>query len=151
MDTNRLKTLRDASPIAAQVLDAVATQDPDSNWTTVDEVESELQEQNPEVTRLEILTVFKQLAAADFGEYVVGRRGYPTRFVWRIPMSELHRTKASGAFEKESYLKSADSSESLEHSFNLRANLVIHFRLPVDISKSEASRLADFINTLPFK
>jgi hypothetical protein len=36
------------------------------------------------------------------------------------------------------------------HTFQLRSNLTVSFRLPSDLRPTEAGRLADFIRTLPF-
>jgi hypothetical protein len=51
--------------------------------------------------------------------------------------------------------EAASSSEPqneglLEHPYRLRKNLDLRLRLPSDLTKAEAARLAAFVQTLPF-
>jgi hypothetical protein len=45
---------------------------------------------------------------------------------------------------------SSDGAHELTHTFRLRPDLPVSFVLPIDLTTSEAARLADFIKTLPF-
>ncbi len=40
--------------------------------------------------------------------------------------------------------------EVLRHNYNLRPDFQVTIPLPVDLTHSEAARLADFVRTLPF-
>ncbi|MGH9344687.1 MAG: hypothetical protein ACRD19_13120, partial [Terriglobia bacterium] len=53
--------------------------------------------------------------------------------------------------EEERELAGKFSEEEVEiYAFPLRPNLKVELELPIDLSFMEASRLADFIKTLPF-
>lgn len=46
--------------------------------------------------------------------------------------------------------ESAHGRPMLKHIYRLRGDYVVKLRLPMDLTPSEATRLADFIKTLPF-
>jgi hypothetical protein len=50
--------------------------------------------------------------------------------------------------EEEIY--SSTDDETIEHEYTLRPDVKIALALPADLTRREAKRLADFINTLPF-
>ena len=151
MHKDRLKSLRNSSPDAALILDLLAEEPADSDYTTVDEIENSAETQGEIGMRHHIISVFKELDAAGCGDYIVGRRTYPTRFEWQISPSALSDSGVTSAYEEESYAETELSKSQLQHTFNLRPDFAVTFQLPVDISPSEAARLSDFINTIPFK
>ncbi len=70
-----------------------------------------------------------------------------SHFLDRLERDETPVRKADmiSAFRE---LEEADF-ESLEHALNLRSDFCVELVLPVDLSNSEAERLAAFVKTLP--
>jgi hypothetical protein len=110
-----------------------------------------------------LIWFFRALDAAEFGWFIVGRRGKETRFKWRYAPTTIlqmiqeraaEKTEHSDtAAEKEGapFASAADPAniEMLEHSFRLRGDLLIKLSLPASFTKAEAGRLAMFVNSLP--
>jgi len=91
------------------------------------------------------------LEDADCGQYVEGRRGYESRFVWKIKtLGVAGAAKGQGSVEQTQLEDSEDDYDMLEHNFVLRPDLPISFELPDDLTTVEATRLAAFIQALPF-
>jgi hypothetical protein len=70
-----------------------------------------------------------------------------------IGMSWLHRASVARATATIRPLAGEPDEPCdtlLEHQFRLRRDVRVSFRLPADFNSAEASRLADFIKTLPF-
>jgi hypothetical protein len=86
------------------------------------------------------------LAALHAGWFRAGRRGWPTRFEFRVSSAEL-RGLASG---KIVVVAAEEPTKMLEHKFRGRPDLEITVELPSDLTKREASRVIEFPKTLPF-
>lgn len=108
------------------------------------------------VPRGAVVDFFKALDAKGFGQFVVGRRGRSSRFVFSsvsmkaIASYACQHDETAGDAEEEAAGGACESGELLSHTFNLRPGLSIDFCLPADLKKNEADRLARFIHTLPF-
>jgi hypothetical protein len=99
------------------------------------------------------------------GEYVPGRHGHPSRFVWNKEYGSLSICRAAFGEElspaqellsededmtyEEEQIKSEE--ELLYHHFNLRVDYQLEFTLPVDLTICEAERLSAFIKCLPLE
>lgn len=125
--------------------------------TKVEELESALSMTNLPYRRQDITSFLKELGKTDAGTYVVGRRGFPTRFEWDLAPNEIGRV-AQGRIDSEVDSTSDESNGSareamnadvLEHKFNLRRDFTVILRLPSDLTDAEAIRLSDFVKTLP--
>src|SRR5690606_27511620 len=103
---------------------------------------------------------FKQLAEANCGEFVVGRKGHSSRFEWGVGLVSVGRV-ASGQLNQVERLADVELSRELDdgadaepdelnHRFKLRPDFEVDLRLPRDLTTAEAGRLADFARTLPF-
>jgi hypothetical protein len=128
------------------------------------EIETELkvvENQLPEITKLlhakslEWLSFFRRLEDASCGTLKLGRRKFPTRFIWQDPPLEVARSSLSipgdeslEAIESLSKLPSMKAVEA-SYSFPLRQDTIVQIRIPSDVSADELSRLADFIKLLP--
>ncbi|MGH7917678.1 MAG: hypothetical protein ACREQE_09430 [Candidatus Binataceae bacterium] len=108
------------------------------------------------VTRGELIQVFQELAQIGCGAFIVGRKGRSTRFHWSIALTSVGRVAAGeevpleAISEEERELAKLPEEEVETYAFPLRPNLKVELELPIDLSFMEASRLADFIKTLPF-
>lgn len=83
---------------------------------------------------------------AGYGTFIVGRRGYPTRFRWTGPPRSL----PSAAAEPEEQVAEADIPEDYRtHTLELRPDEHVTLHLPSDLTWREAERLAHFVRALP--
>jgi hypothetical protein len=121
------------------------------------ETDAEVVEQGTGVEYLKVVAVLKELEKAGCGKFMVGRRKHKSRMRWDVDATAL-RSVATGEADDlpaiEHDLPLTDASEEsglLIHSYNLRPGLTVALSLPVDLSRSEAERLAKFIESLPFE
>ncbi len=157
IDLPLLRSLYASSSVARSALDTFATRSNKSAETTVERLLALVAETNSSVKRQDVVEFFKQLQKTNCGKFVIGRRTSPSRFLWDVSLVDVGlaaQGKRSGA-ELSGPLAVGQVEESEEltftHSFQLRLNQRVEFRLPNDLSPSEAARLADFVKTLPIE
>lgn len=110
----------------------------------------------------------KSLADIGCGTFVTGRRGRPTRIEWAdcgaIPIAKTFLFGSSHGPQEVSdreipevtpeALNPPETSSKADafhrHTFLLRPGLSVRIELPLDLSKEEANRLAEFIRAIPF-
>ena len=123
--------------------------------TSVDRALTNLGNEGHEFSRSQLLEVFRELESCGCGTFVVGRRGWPSRFDWLTSMVDVGRA-AGGATIEIQPLDSSDpettenSIDWLTHTFHLRPGVEITFELPMDFTPDEAGRVSSFVQTLPF-
>lgn len=111
------------------------------------------------IERRRIIEFFRLLERARCGKYIEGRLGHPSRFSWDVGLVSVG--SASRGDVKVVDGKPDDEMDEAEepstnrptlmlHRFNLRSDLELSIELPTDLTISEASRLADYVRTLPF-
>jgi hypothetical protein len=152
LDSNRvemLQALYKASESAAKILSNFATRKRDRKVVEVGRLEEIL----PDLTRGEIVDVFKKLAEFGCGSFLVGRRGAASRFVWDVSLRSVGKA-AMGQGTVEAVSEETDEEDgpmpSIRHEFSLRPDFRVQIELPANLTAREAARLADFIRTLPF-
>lgn len=106
-------------------------------------------------SRSDVVGLFRALEEVGCGQFVIGRRGSPTRFVWSHSMISVGRAATGEGSEVEGLSEdspdsAAASVETLCHSFHLRPGLTVEFELPSDLSVDEAWRLSSFVAALSF-
>ncbi len=149
---DNLRALYKANSAAAKILDHFAGRQRDRNVTEVDRLEQLL----PNVSRAEIIDVFKRLDDLGFGQFLVGRRGAASRFVWTVSLISVGKA-ATGQGTVEAVVDDDDEARpatpprTIAHEYRLRPTFTVQISLPEDLSAREASRIADFIRTLPFE
>jgi len=108
-----------------------------------------------DVSRGQVIDAFRRLEDLAAGQFVAGRRGWPSRFVWSVGMVSVGKTAAGEAEEieqlPEEQVEEETGRELLAHTFHLRTDLQVTFELPPDLTPNEADRLASFIKTLPIE
>ena len=117
--------------------------------TLVEDIKKALKLSNGEANELA-----KGIAEAKIGLRIVGRHGSKTRIAWLYSLKSVaHVARGSSAVLEplESGFTPGESSGHLTHAFRLRPNYEVKLALPRDLTKVEASRLAAFIQTLPFE
>lgn len=113
------------------------------------------------LTKKEAFDFFKKLESLGCGKVRLGRRGAKTRICWK-PYGAIAVARAFQGIGvvgvAESFGAQADDLPKTpgtavgmyRHQFLLRQGLEVSFLLPLDITKDEATRLAEFIKSLPF-
>ena len=127
------------------------------------------------LTRAQVIDLFKKLAEAGAGEFKTGRRGMQTRIEWAYNVSDIGKfvsgdvTDVKPLYETEEPTeRKGPKSEDVKkhpgrprgsknkvhaatntHTYLLRDDYRLHFRLPKDFSTAEAKRLAEFVQSLP--
>jgi hypothetical protein len=91
---------------------------------------------------------FRDLQTAGFGRLLVGRKGMWTRFEWP---GEMLRQFATMLPPKKQPTGATDGPTLVKHSFSLRPNVTVELKLPSDLTRTEATRLARFVEALSFE
>lgn len=156
MEVEALKSAYESNQAVQAICDQMAGRDKNQTETKLHRMLKHLENDGFDFKRGGVIGAFRTLEAAGCGKYVEGRHGWPSRFVWET--KSLHVSSIAKGQEPLPRDGSADSDdggvsedvEFIEHSFVLRLDLPVSFDLPADLSENEASRLAAFIQTLPF-
>ena len=113
--------------------------------------------------RVDAIIVAQEMEKIGVGKFVIGRRGASTRLEWRFrsdsvgqvargDIDELVSLASEDEAGEESTINETSASAGyIVHSFRLRPEESVSFKLPSDLSQMEASRLSDFIKSLPFE
>jgi hypothetical protein len=159
LNMGALRELYGTDKTARALFDNLAKRVYNSREQSVDQLERCLEKDDVEVSRRDITHLLKELQRAGCGEYIVGRKGHPSRFRWYVETVDIGRRAAGipsdighgspngGQVDGDS----PASSDEFTHRFQLRPDLLVSLRLPADLTTPEAARLADFIKTLPFE
>ncbi|WP_394829267.1 hypothetical protein [Pendulispora albinea] len=153
----KLRKLYREDPAARSLLDYLAGKSPNGRLTTtVDELLLEIQRAPGGVSRAQLTEVLRELDMIGCGQYIVGRHGHPSRFLWSVEMVSVgaaaarKRDEIIALTEDTSDEDDRDEGKSMKrHVYNLRHELAVELQLPSDLTPAEASRLAKFIETLP--
>jgi hypothetical protein len=155
IDLKALRNLYQSDKVARAFLDYAARRQRNAVETPVDRVRMNLRHEGCAASRKDTIELFRKLADIGCGEFVVGRRGRESRFLWSVGLVSVGRA-ASGESEEIERITEDDSSDdetsdTLTHRFHLRPDNTVEFDLPTNLTESEANRLADYIRTLPFR
>jgi hypothetical protein len=116
---------------------------PDTMSLSVDDLTKTLRAEKHVVERYELVALFKEYAGKNMGTFYSGRRGHPTRLVWRRKPRDL------GAAAPEGAISAAQTGRMLEHPLPIRPGLSVRLTLPEDLTAAEANRVATFVQSLP--
>ena len=153
-----------SSDVASTILDDFGARANNVRVTKVAALEARLRRTGHKIPRREIVPVLKQLAEAGCGRFVLGRGEQPTRLKWSVSSISVGKVASGEEIEVDWFDEGqlsieemldddsdADSLvEMLQHSYRIRPDLEIKLALPEDLTSVEASRLAEFVRTLPF-
>jgi hypothetical protein len=146
-DVERLKSFYKNNADFRAVLDFINSREITKGWYEVSVLTEQMKTKVVGIKRSEIIRALKMLETLRCGWFKTGRRGWPTRFEFRVSPTQLQGL-ATGTIS----LSPAAIApvKMLEHRFRLRPDLEISFELPDDLSKREVLRVAEFLKTLPF-
>jgi hypothetical protein len=86
-----LRQLYKQSPIAKAFLEHAARRERDQSETKVDRILVLLRAEGHEFRRREIIDLFRKLQDQGLGQFVEGRRGWASRFVWSTGLTSVGR------------------------------------------------------------
>ncbi len=150
----KLRGLYSRNKPARALLDHFAKRKNAMRQTSVDRLLAVLGDDGAEMSRGDLIEVLRELEAVGCGTFRIGRRGWPSRFEWRLDLVSVGQAAAGERKEIENITDEAVEEEAEEqvfpHVFQLRPGQQVRLELPRDLTSREAVRLADFIKTLPF-
>lgn len=90
----RLRDLYAASPVARAFFDHTAKRERDQSETKVDRILVLLKSDGYHFKRREIIELFRKLQEQGCGQFIEGRRGWPSRFVWSVGLTSVGKAAA---------------------------------------------------------
>lgn len=138
------------------ICDHMASRSKNQNETALHRIIYYFEQEGVDFKRSDLIAAFRLLESSECGKYIEGRHGWKSRFVWSVK-SKLVAGAAQGTETKAALVAEEDSDEELfkdemlEHSYILRPNLTVTLDLPADLTRSEAKRLSQFIDSLSFE
>lgn len=153
-----LQNLYQESGLSRAFFDILARRKNDARITKVDRMLGLLLNDGVHVSRLDVVRLMQKLGEMGLGRFVLGRHSKPSRFEWQASALEVARVASGESNEidlsaptpvSEDAQDDAVEDDVLEHRFHLRPDFNLTIELPVNLSPSEAERLAAFIKTLP--
>ena len=126
--------------------------------TELAKIEDLLMKNHKDVSRRDVVAIFRTMEEFGAGEFIPGRRGHPSRFRWdvdSINLIALEQPKplppsVPAPMQESKPIDFLTPTVLINHRYQLRADLIISIQLPSDIITSEARRLNLFISSLPF-
>jgi hypothetical protein len=166
VDISALKSLYLENKTNSIAFNIFKSRDKDSKETKLDRLEELIRNEGGAPSRVDVVALMKGLQQAGCGRFIVGRRGAPSRFEWTVSLRSVGLAATSGSdrvdqmevdAEERDAADATDSraefdcgTASITHSFVLRRDYRVSLTLPVDLTSREATRLAEFLQTLPF-
>jgi len=149
-----LRSLYRDQGAARTVLDHIANRARNLRKITVDRILTSISTEGKELSRGDVISVFRELENCGCGTFITGRKGHPSRFEWRVQMTSVGRVAAGESEQIEEVapdeMSEEESGSLVMHTYRLRPDVPITLELPIDLTPQEASRIARFIETLPF-
>lgn len=93
-NVDALRQLYQESAVAKAFFDLIGHRERGQSETKVDRIRYLLKGQGQEFHRHEIIELFRKLEEQGCGQFVQGRRGWPSRFVWSAGMTSIGRAAA---------------------------------------------------------
>jgi hypothetical protein len=132
-----LRQLYRENSVAKAFFDHAAKRERDQSETKVDRIIVLLRADGHEFRRREIIDLFRTMQQEGLGQFVEGRRGWPSRFVWKAKMTSVGRA-AIGEPQIIQYISPEDST--------------VEAKNPTDSTNGQSStgdaNLEDFVSDL---
>jgi hypothetical protein len=153
-NSERLKQLYESNRGARAIFDQFAAMG-DEAGTTVEGLRDVLAAAGSACSRRDVIAVFKKLQQMGVGFFIVGRRTQPSRFAAaaNLSLADIGRgARGQKAPDRAPGPAPADSRPGgvITHRFVLRPDFLLNVELPSDLTRTEATRVAEFIKALPF-
>lgn len=167
-----LRGLYQRNHVMRAVVDALEALRASEDETEVTKLVPLVNKGKVEIVYNEVVGALRDLEKRTCGRFIVGRKGGKSRMKWRVDTKRL-RAALSGELDELPVLDmledvdmtdahrvassppprlvAPDGEELVTHTFNLRRDFPVQFELPSSLTRSEAERLAKFIESLPFE
>jgi hypothetical protein len=155
MDTERLQNAYRNDLAVKAVCDEMASRERNQSETKLRRIMARLKNDGVNVPKRDVIGAFRTLEECDCGQYVVGRHGWPSRFVWAVGSLGVCQTAQGITTDIEPLPEANDEDEteaeidSVTHVLRLREEFDVELQLPTDLTDKEASRIAAFVSALP--
>jgi len=107
-----LRQLYQQNPVARAFFDHAAKRERDQSETKVDRIMVRLRAEGHVFQRRDIIALFRKLQEHGCGQFVEGRRGWPSRFVWSSGLISVGRAAAG---DSQPIARISTESNTLEH------------------------------------
>lgn len=148
-------TLENSEPVASAIFDYLATRQRHTSALTVDRAVKAV----PGTTKSEMISVFRELEKIGLGVLLLGRKGGKTRLSWSVAPTDIEKARTGeldpiplSVDDSDEFDEDEDENEEglITHTYRLRKDLLISIKLPEDLTDKEASRLGQWLATVPF-
>ena len=155
MNSDALRNAYNTNEIVRQICDEMAERDRNQAETKLKRILARLQSSGTNVRKHEAIAAFRILEEFGCGQYVEGRHGWPSRFVWSVGSKSACQI-AKGMETTVETLPETNEDEEFEaevntitHLLQLRSDFALELQLPTDLTQREAVRIASFVAALP--
>jgi hypothetical protein len=111
---------------------------PNQKLITVDELLGSFRGDGIDVSRTDVVDLFTDFHRRGVGHFIVGRRGRPSRIILGRNASEIEDLQA---------VPEVQSVQMVTLNFPLRAGLSVKLTLPDNLTRDEAARIKDLVET----
>ena len=117
----------------------------------------------------ELVSVFKELEIIGVGNFIVGRKGHDSRFIWKYDTQEISKIFDLHSIEFKAFnpkllssvpsnaidvldspKKKKNQENEINHTFNLRQNFSVEFNLPIDFDHDDCKRMKAWLDLLVY-
>lgn len=156
MQLEILKDIYASDEVVSSICNHMANRINNQNETKLLRIINHLESEGFDFKRSDLISAFRKLEESECGKYVEGRHGWKSRFVWSVKTKLLagaaQGTESTAALvSDDDFGWEAEESAMIEHTYTLRLGMNVLVELPADLSRSEAQRLSQFIDTLSFE
>ena len=155
MNVQQLRDAYSSDPNVAAICDEMASRERNQSETKLSRILARLLNNGSSVRKNDAIASFRKLEESGCGQYIVGRHGWPSRFVWAVGSLAACQA-AQGVVESVEPLPETDDDaetefelEAVTHYLRLREDFDVEIQLPDDLTVREAERLCSFISSLP--
>ena len=157
VDIEKLRRLYVRNETAKAMLDLFAGRERSWGKTNVSTILNKLKVAGYICSRGEVVHVFKELESVSAGKFKAGRKGHPSRFEWAVSQISVGQVAAE---EGESFeIVEGEEAEPEEEEASISESGAVHrlivrlgvaIELPIDLTTTEAERLATLVRAIPF-
>ena len=159
MELEKLKAAYNNNEFVSAICDHLAERERNQKETKLHRIIRHLTNDGYTARRPDVIAAFRELESVECGQYVEGRHGHKSRFVWSVKSMQVSdaisgdavATEIENVAEEDEGEEYEYESETIEHSFVLRPDYVLNLELPEDLTQKESKRLSKFILSLSFQ
>ena len=157
MNATSLQLAYTSDATVKAICDEMAGRERNQSETKLTRILARLRNSGADARKSEVIAAFRKLEESECGQYVEGRHGWPSRFVWAVGSMSACQIAQGTEADVES-LPESDEEEEIEaeidtvtHLFRLREDFSFEIQLPSDLTQRESQRIASFVASLPME